>query len=198
MIHTRPYRATAALTILAAAGLALAACGGGAGSTESADAGTTTGSSAPATTESQSSSATPTSVDPLPGDQALVRTLYYDDSQATNGDLRSEAEFIAAHNHPDFHYTSDECHAFFRQLGMTDSYVGSQVPDMAAMAPDSGWALPASAGRYAGMVPSGRIYILPVHISETDTQTGLQSERTEQRHVAIVNDTAYYFQACEQ
>jgi hypothetical protein len=76
------------------------------------------------------------------------------------------------------------------QRGLTDSYTASYVPEVASMALDPGWALPAAAGRYAGLVPSGRVYILPVQMSETDPQAGPPSDRTEQRHVAIVNGAA--------
>jgi hypothetical protein len=182
--------------ISVAACLALAACGGG--SAEATDAGTTTSASSPSTTTTpQSSAAAPTSADPLEADRALVRKLYYDDSQASSGDVRAEAEFTAAHNHPEYHYTADECANYFHELGLTDSYTSSAVPDVTAMALDPGWALPAAAGRYVGLVPSGRVYILPVEFLQEDAQTGAQTDRKEQRHVAILDGAAYYFQACE-
>jgi hypothetical protein len=104
---------------------------------------------------------------------------------------------MSTHNYPAYHYTPTECLAYVRNLGYTDSQTTACIPDMSAMALDPGWALPAAVGRYAGMVPTGRIYILPVQQTDTDPNDNYNQTRTDQVHVAIVGGAAYLFQSCE-
>lgn len=192
-------------TVLIAACLLTTACGSD--STDTAASGQVTPSATasvpppPAPSSSSSAEApasTPTpapssTVDPIVADQALVRSLYYGHSQAFGSDLAAGAAYQAAHNHPDFAYTAEQCADFLASTGLTDAYTVSTVPDVAAMALDPGWALPAS--RYAGMVPSGRVYILPLEYSESDT--GFEDNHTDQVHVSVLDGAAYYFQPCE-
>jgi hypothetical protein len=191
--------------LIAACLLSLTACAGGeTEATSSAatnvsampesTAATTSQSAASATAVTSSSTATPSpSADPIVADQALVRSLYYGHSQAFRGDLSAGAAYEAAHNHPDFRYTAEECASYLSGIGYTDAYTVSTVPDVAAMALDPGWALPAS--RYVGTVPSGRVYILPLTYSESDT--GFNDSHTDQVHVSVLDGAAYYFQPCE-
>jgi ABC-type Fe3+ transport system substrate-binding protein len=137
-------------------------------------------------------------MDQLQADQGLVRTLFYNDSQASLQGLRADAEFVAANNHPDFGYTADECYSMLKKLGLTDAYNNTSVPDVAAMAPDPTWALSAGSGRYAGMVPTGRVYILPVTTTQLDPNAGLNYTATNQVHVAVLDNRAYYFISCDR
>jgi hypothetical protein len=159
---------------------------------ESADAGSSPSSSA-APAPSQ---AAPVTEDPLVGDQALVRSLYYDHTQAFARGLEVGTTFIAEHNHPQTPYSAEECLMSYSANGITEAYTVSAVPDVTAMALDPGWALPG--GKYTGAVPDGRIYILPVAETEFDPDAGIDFSGTSQVHVAILDGSAYYFKPCEQ
>lgn len=185
-------RRTALLCLPAA--LLLSACGSDAPQVSNAQQ-----SSTPAATSDApvaTTTAAPTTVDPLVADQALVRTLYYGLSQSTLNGLQAQADYIAANNHPDFSYSSDDCLTGLSNTGFTENYRADYVPDVMAMAPDAGWALGATSGRYAGLAPSGRIYILPVDISETDV--GYSNSTTSQLHVSVLDDRAYFFFGCNE
>lgn len=149
---------------------------------------TTTGEAAP------TAQATTTVENPLVADQALVRSLYYEFSQATLEGLQSYADFIVSNNHPDFTYSVDDCLTGFANMGFTDDFSVSFVPDVAAMAVDEGWALPS--GRYEDLVPSGRVYIVPLEVSESDV--GYSNQSTQQVHVSIIDARAYFFQPCNE
>ncbi len=140
-------------------------------------------------------SPTPVVEDPLVADQALVRSLYYDLTQAFNQGLDAAAAYDAAHNHPQTSYTTEECRDAFDETGYTDAYSLSAVPDVAAMAPDPGWALPD--GRYAGVVPDGRTYIVPVTFDYSDPTLGIRDSFTNQLHVTVLDEAAYFFRPCE-
>lgn len=80
--------------------------------------------------------------------------------------------------------------------GLANAYTESDVPDVSAMSPDPDRPVPASS-RYAGLEPSGRVYILPDESTESNPRTGLNETVTAQVHVTIWNDNAYFFQPCE-
>ena len=101
---------------------------------------------------------------------------------------------MAANQHPEHAYSVAECESSLRNQGLTDNYSVSAVPDVAAMAPDPGWALPA--GRYTGLVPTGRRYILPLEFTQSDPAVGVQTVNS-QVHVTILDGTAYFFQDCD-
>jgi hypothetical protein len=185
-------KGVSALPASIALAFVLTACGGGG----TKDAAAPSNSSAPSF--SSPSQAAPTTVDPLAADQALVRTLYYDQTKAFERSLQAGAEFFAAHNHPQYAYTAQECLSFMQAGGgLTKDCRFEVVPDVASMALDPGWVLPEGSGRYAGLAPKGRIYILPVEMNETDPGAGINDKRTSQVHAAIVDSKAYYFMQCE-
>jgi hypothetical protein len=62
------------------------------------------------------------------------------------------------------------------------------------MAPDPGWSLIGT--RYAGLVPEGRTYILPLDIAQTDPSVGLDRKDSAQVHATILNGAAYFFVDC--
>jgi hypothetical protein len=192
--HTRRAGVLAATATVA---LGLAACGGGAANSASSTTPATTSATASAASPTTSQAA-PTQTDPLVADQALVRSLYYAYSRSSDGTLADEAAFVATHNYPQFRYTAAECEAASRSASITDSDTWSAVPDVTAMAIDKGWALSPKSGRYAGMIPTGRAYIVPLQWSESDPSTGLNDSSPHQVHVAIVNGTAYFFVSCEK
>jgi len=182
----------AALLFLPAA-LLLSACGGGSeppasAPQSSAPATTSAGESAPTTT------AAPTTEDPFAADQALIRTLYYGLSQSSLSGLEAHADYISANNHPDTPYSSQECLDSLYNGNLTENYQASYVPDVAAMALDAGWALSADSGRYAGVVPAGRTYIVPVELTESDL--GFSNNTTAQYHATVLDGRAYFFFGC--
>jgi hypothetical protein len=150
-------------------------------------------SATPSTPAAAPSTATPTA-DPLLADQVLVRSLYYNYSQTSGQGLMALAEFRAANSHPRTRYSANECLDQMQySWGATDSYSISNVPDIASMALDPGWAVPS--GRFQGVIPEGRTYILALEISETDV--GYSDAHTNQVHVSVLDGVAYYFQNCE-
>ncbi|WP_133378944.1 hypothetical protein [Klenkia marina] len=157
-------------------------------------------STAPASTSEASAAPTttaaPTTEDPLLADQALVRTLFYGLSQSSMDGLQGFAEYMAGNNHPEFSYSVDECLTGIERSGATDNYRVDYVPDVASMAIDPGWALGATSGRYAGLVPSGRNYILPVAINESDLS--FSNSTTAQMHASVLDGRAYFFFGCNE
>ena len=137
------------------------------------------------------------SVDPLIADQALVRTLFYNASHVAPGSFAARATFMSNAQLPGLSLQPTECLANVRNLGHADSQTTDYIPDVSAIDLDPGWALPATVGRYAGMVPTGRIYISLVQQTDTDLNDNYNQTRTDQVHVAIVGGAAYFFQSCE-
>lgn len=163
---------------------------------------TVTGSATPAPTTGapSSSSAGPTATstpeesDDLTELRAQVDELYLGLFASSGSSLQSVVDYYVAHNHPQFAYTAAECLTFFQGLGYTDAYRLSYTPDVDAIAPDPGWQVPD--GRYAGLVPDGETYLVPVEVRETDT--GYAADFEADVHVTQLDGEVYFFQPCEQ
>lgn len=196
MSPSRQKRATL-LTFAAVLTLGLTACAGSTATTSAASTSPTATSPSQSSVAAPTPTPTPTPVDYLPADQSLVRRLYYDYSHSWEGGLRGGTTFIAQHNYPDFSYTPQECLTYLEGRGDTNQYAETVVPDVSKMALDAGWTLPISASRNAGLSPVGRVYIVPIQIAGSDPGAGYNNTSTAQVHVAVSNNKAYFFQACE-
>jgi hypothetical protein len=186
-------RAAGLLAASTAVVLSLTGCGGAEQIAAAATAAPST-----QTPTSEPSAAAPTTVDPFAADQALVRTLYYDYSQAfMEGGLPAGTAFIAQHNYPGYSYTAEDCLAVWRGNGASDETVVNVVPDVTQMALDPGWSVSAPGGRYDGFTPTGRVYILPIQYTETDPVYGYNQTDSYQVHAAVLDDRAYFFTTCE-
>ncbi|MEI4273128.1 hypothetical protein TEK04_15485 [Klenkia sp. LSe6-5] len=139
--------------------------------------------------------AAPTSDGPSDADREAVGDLFDGLSASTQDGLEAHAEYMAEHNHPEFSYTAEECLDAFRSAGLTDDYTAEYEADTDAMAPDDGWTLAADAGRYAGLQPSGQVFVLPVDV--TQSFGGTTDSYAADLHAAVLDGTFYLFFACD-
>ncbi|KQS66239.1 hypothetical protein [Modestobacter sp. Leaf380] len=142
-----------------------------------------------------SSGAAPSAGEDLVLDQQLTRTLYERLSSSSEAGVDALAAAQVAGNHPDYAYSVEECQVFLRDSGITDDFRLDAQPDVASMALDDGWALPD--GRYAGLVPTGRVYALTVTFTESDVTGGAPQGQDTPVHVAVLDGEAFFFQPCE-
>jgi len=121
-------------------------------------------------------------------------SLYEAFGQSWNSGIDAGIAYIAEHNYPDFHFTTQECRSTYIGQAQIASISEIIVPNGAEMVLDPAWRVPD--GRYAGLHPSGRVYAVTLNYMYSYND-GQPIANRELAHVAIVDDNAYFFHTCE-
>jgi hypothetical protein len=182
----------AAAPVIALAAIGLAAC--------STSRPTASIASTPAVQATHTASAepSPTGLSTVQID-ALVRTLYYGESQAYQDSAKDGFAYTLAHDYPG----SVDGQKFLACAASFEAkYPGAvytTTPEIDTLAPDPAWVGPSGMGAdwtFAGKKPMGQTFILTV--DETLSGPSAQPSTTKnQVHVTISNGTAYYYEtAC--
>lgn len=185
----------AAAPVIVLAGLGLAAC-----STSSPTASVASTPVAP-TTHTATARPSPTGLSMAQID-AMVRTLYYGESQAFLASTKDGLAYDLAHDYP-----GSVDRQKFQSCAATDEaqFPGlaiSEVPEMDTLAPDPAWTGPTQSGTadwaFAGKKPKGQTYILTVDATVSSSSQPSSTSKT-QVHVTVLNDKAYfYITACNK
>lgn len=173
--------------------LAVGACGGGGETSQTA---TTTLAST--TTTLPLTTTTTVSVEQIraqerAADVPIIKALYsgFSDSWFKGSD--NGVQFLVDHNYPSERITFQRCKRSWFPDGPTADYREEAVIDEASIERHDGWQV--VGGTWDGIVPEGRIYILKVLITADEAGFPLE-QRTEQVHVTMHNDQAYFFMDC--
>ena len=131
--------------------------------------------------------------------KALIRTLFYDESQAYRVGFMKGATFAFANNYPGAYDKT----AFFKCINdKTDKHHGvswNTIPDASTVAPDQAWVGPKQQPEnndwlFAGKKPEGETYIVTVASHGSRSKPKFTPETVHaQAHITVLNDKAYYY-----
>lgn len=124
---------------------------------------------------------------------ALVRTLYYNETQAFNSSSAAGVAFIAANDYPGVFDTTSAAWNTGSTLWTDNSVTEADVPDVSTIQPDPAWLLSVTKCSVAQSKPSpGRTYILTVE--STQSQRGYAPETQKvQSHVTLEDGKMYFY-----
>lgn len=150
--------------------------------------------------QSPTPSPSPTAL-PMAQVASLVRTLYYNESQAYQSSLKQGDALALADDYPGSEDKTKylACAATFEAQNPGETI--SEVPEIGTLAPDPNWiGPPQGKGQadwiFAGKKPNGQTYILTLDSTFTYA-SGQQQTSKDQVHVTIWNGKAYDYQfAC--
>ena len=99
------------------------------------------------------------------GSGASKSALYTAFSQSWKVGIDGGLTFIAEHDYPTYHYTAEECRATYFKDPSVTAFAENLVVDTTTMTLDAAWTVPS--GRYAGLHPDGRVYVVKVNSTFT-------------------------------
>ena len=124
-------------------------------------------------------------------DVDAIQQLWRGYSDAWLGGKEAAIAYKVAHTHPALECSVEDYEAWYAATG--EGFLEEWVVDAASVERDDGWAI--HSGPASGQVPEGRIYILTVTGTTSDTGITPLVETSEVH--STVNDTgAYFFFPC--
>lgn len=123
--------------------------------------------------------------------KSLVRSLFYNESQAFARSTHEGLQFVYDNNYPGSLISSKA----IKCMGDYPEYKSTQVADLSTLMPDPNWVIPAGSSddnpAIIGTKPKGETYI--VTVTETSESYGQSKTVSSDRHVTILDGVAYHF-----
>lgn len=125
----------------------------------------------------------------------LVRTLYYDESQAFQKDTQTGETFVEQHNYPGFVDDTAKAWADSKSQDIAAHAVWMPVPEISTISPDPKWTLAATAcSRALAAPPGGQTFI--VSIDEVGSWNGYPNTVKYDGHVTFLKGQLYFYVGC--